>query len=96
MRLIALSYFERDDLDSTRIWVRKFVVKGYRADALNDPLFFQQLVREFKPKWHQKRWVRVTALGGALVLGGVLGFVLRGGPEPLPGPPPAFPDPPGN
>ena len=97
MRLIALSYFEGDDRDSTRFWVRKLVrEEGYRADKLKDPLYIQSLVRDFTPKWHQKRWVRITALGGIAVLGGVLGYVLRGGPDPLPGPPPGFPPPPGN
>ncbi len=96
MRLLALSYFERDDRDSTRIWVRELVRRGYRATEMDAPLYFQDLVREFKPKWHQKRWVRITALGGVAVLGGVLGYALKGGPDPLPGPPPAFPPPPGN
>ncbi len=86
-RFMALSYFEKGDPDSSRAWVRILMKEeyAYQANLDTDPLFFQRWVDELRPKWYQRRWVR---FGGVAVVGAMLGFVLiRGGAEPLPGPP---------
>ena len=97
LRLLALSsYALREPPDSTRAWVRKLVRfnRRYQADPEEDPLFFQNLVDELRPpRWYQKRWVQI---GGAFVVGSVVGYVLlKPGPDPLPDPGETF-RPPGN
>jgi len=75
LRLLAFAYDARNEPDSSRAAVQQLVSKvdqGYRA-AATDPEFFQALVREFRPRWYQKRWVQ---LGGAAVIGGVIAFAL--------------------
>ena len=92
LRLMALSsYARREPADSTEQWIKKLVTldRRYRADPEEDPLFFQTLVDDLRPRrFYQKRWVQV---GGALVVGGLIGCVVAGCFEktiaPLPGPP---------
>ena len=92
LRLMALSsYARREPADSTEQWIKKLVTldRRYQADPEEDPLFFQTLVDDLRPRrFYQKRWVQV---GGALVVGGLIGCVVAGCFEktiaPLPGPP---------
>ena len=96
LRLMAIAHYESGEPDSSRQWVRQLVRRvdrGYRVDLAEDPLFFQDLVRQLRPKWYQKRWVQVS---GGVVLGVVLGYVLFRPEVRPPGPlagPPVFPPP---
>jgi len=87
-RLMALSYFEKDEPDSSRSWIEALMKdeNGYQADPSMDPLFFQYWVDELRPKWYQRRWVKTLGLG--MVAGGVSFFLLLrpSTDKPLPGP----------
>ena len=76
-RIVALSYYELGDLDSSERWIQSMMKlnRSYLADA-GDPQFFRDNVERWRPKkWHQKTWVR---LGLVAVVGGTLGyFTLR-------------------
>lgn len=91
LRLMALSYYAKREPDSTRQWVERLVKRdrGYQADPLEDPLFFQYLVDDLRPpRWYQKTWVQI---GGALVVVGVVSYLLfKSEPSPLPGPEDVF------
>ena len=94
LRLMAIAHYEAGEPDSSRLWVRQLVRRvdrRYRVDPAEDPLFFQDLVRQLRPKWYQKRWVQFS---GGLVVSGVLGYVLFRPEDRPPGPlagPPVFP-----
>ncbi len=96
LRLMAIAHYEAGEPDSSRQWVRQLVRRvdrRYRVDPAEDPLFFQDLVRQLRPKWYQKRWVQV---GSGLVLSGVVGYVHFRPQVRPPGPladPPVFPRP---
>lgn len=92
LRLMALSsYARREPADSTAQWIKKLVTldRRYRADPEEDPLFFQNLVDDLRPRrFYQKRWVQI---GTGVLLGGLVTCALAGCFEkeitPLPGPP---------
>ena len=92
LRLMALSsYARREPADSTRQWIKQLVTldRRYRADPEEDPLFFQNLVDDLRPRrFYQKRWVQI---GTGVLVGGLAVCVLAGCFEkkitPLPGPP---------
>jgi len=97
LRLMALSYYaQQAPPDSTRDWVREIVKLNprYQTAPDEDPLFFQHLVEELRPpRFYQRRWVQI---GGALVVGAVVSYVLlKPEPESLPHPGDVF-GPPGN
>lgn len=97
LRLLALSHQAKNERDPAREAVRVLVRTDRRYSTnVNDPIFFRNWVKEFKPKWYQKRWVQ---LGGAVLVGGVSAFLLTRKPTlPIPplGTPPGWPPPPGN
>ena len=94
LRLLALSYFVRNEpvaADTTVRYLMKWVAPNFRANPNEDPIFFQDLVNKYRPRWYKKTWVRVTVLGGVAVIGGVLGIVLSDkDPPPLRDPPPQW------
>ena len=88
LRLLAISYFATGEDNFARMSVEDLIRedRSYRANPQLDPVFFQALVREFRPKWYQKRWVQLI---GVAVVGGTVAFALTRpeGPQALPGPP---------
>ncbi len=92
LRLMALSsYARREPTDSTAQWIKKLVTldRRYRADPEEDPLFFQDLVDDLRPRrLYQKRWFQIV--GGGLIGAGAACLMLgchKKNPSPLPGPP---------
>lgn len=75
-RLVALSYFENNDLELAKDWIRRLVreYREYVAIPATDPPFFQHWIDTYRPKkWYQKSWVRLGALA---VVGGTTTYLL--------------------
>ena len=94
-RLTALSWFAKDRQDSSihyiKILVRDIDSKYEVSDE--DPIFFREQIRRWKPRpWYKKCWITCTG-AAALAAGGYA--IFRPKPEnPLKNPPDAFLPPP--
>ena len=93
-RLLALTYIALSDPDAAKTWVTVLVKLNPNVQALpSDSATFAKMVEDAKPRWHQKRWARLS--GAALLVGGgALTYVLTRSND-LPAPP-ALPAPPSN
>ena len=89
-RIVALAYYELGDEASAEQWIRslmKEINPRFQASP-DDPLFFRTRVTDFSKRWHQRRWIRLGAVGLA---GGITGFFLMLGREQSAQPLPDFP-----
>ncbi len=92
LRLMALAYYGGEKPDSMVYYVEELmrVNRRYQPSTAEDPLLFQDLVRERWPRWHENWWLR-----GALVvgLGGVSYLTYKSFLEPEPAAPAPLPGP---